>query len=347
MSTTQGVPTAIGANQTQLGIAFEASGDPTPLPMMLAALAEENVHATFFLDGRWAAANADLVRQLVREGHELATHGYAHTDWTTLSSEEVVEDLHRAEAVVAELSSRNDLHPWALPPYGAFDARVQRILEGEGYHIICRDAVDGGHWPGETTAQSIRDRALEHADAGDLVLFHTDRGFTAESLPQILQDWRKAGFTPGPLGTLQEQPPSQLLRHPDFAMLDIAPGAIRPSAPGQRWQSINLLEVGGLQKRQTNVARWVGSVGDTDLSLIAGDGNEPMPWREMLHDSYVYLLAGEATINYQLLDGGEHIGHVLANTGDFVLCPRGVAVQIAPREGRFRRYMALLWEVQR
>ena len=45
---------------------------------MLDTLREEDVHATFFLQGRFAYRNPDLVRRMFAEGHELGSHSFYH-----------------------------------------------------------------------------------------------------------------------------------------------------------------------------------------------------------------------------------------------------------------------------
>jgi hypothetical protein len=52
---------------------------------------------------------------------------------------------------------------------------VVAVLERLGYAVLYRDAVDGAHWPGETTAESVVERALSSATHDAVVVFHTDR----------------------------------------------------------------------------------------------------------------------------------------------------------------------------
>ena len=57
-------------------------------------------HATVFLTGEWAAANPDLVRRIVAEGHEVANHTYDHPHLPTLSEGDILAQLARTEATV-------------------------------------------------------------------------------------------------------------------------------------------------------------------------------------------------------------------------------------------------------
>src|SRR5439155_25859516 len=107
---------------------FEAGGDGAPVPRILDALRESGARATFFLDGSWAEAQPALVHAMAAGGHELANHGYAHPDWTTLDDDAIAQDLAATERVVRELTGSSS-RPWARPPFGAIDERVGAGLE--------------------------------------------------------------------------------------------------------------------------------------------------------------------------------------------------------------------------
>ena len=251
-----------------ISLTFEAGGDPEPASAILGTLRDAGVPATFFLDGRWAETHPELLRQMASDGHELGNHGYAHPDWTTLGDDEIRADLEATEKVVQSLVQRLP-KPWARPPYGAVDARVFRVLETVGYHVISRDAVDGGHWPGETTAASIRERSLHCACEGAVIVFHTDRQDTATALPLVLADLARSGFSLCTLSKLGVVPLPRHELHPDFAELEIQPGYIRPRSGG-RWRSLNLLQLGAAQRQEPNLLQGVAESGGARLELLTG-----------------------------------------------------------------------------
>lgn len=308
-----------------LALTFEAGGDPRQAAVMLTMLREEKVRATFFLDGRWAEDHPELVRQMVEDGHELGNHGYSHPDWTEMTDEEIVADLQSNERVVESL-----VHllpkPWARPPYGAVNPRVLQVLQLAGYHAVYRDAVDGGHWPGETTPASIRERAIYTAADGAVIVFHTDRQATAAALPDLLSDL-SARFQLGTLSELGVIPSPRLDLHPDFAELEINPGYIRPKAAG-RWRSLNLLELGASSGREPNQPQAVAESGGSRLDLITGDPATPFEQPEIEADRHLLVLAGEVRCLFAA-GSGQELGTVLARRGDLVLWPGGAAARLS------------------
>ncbi|MBC7395171.1 MAG: DUF3473 domain-containing protein [Variovorax sp.] len=72
---------------------------------VLALLADHGTKATFFTLGWIAERYPQLVRTIVAEGHELASHGYGHQRVSDLSEAAFREDIGRAKAILEDISS--------------------------------------------------------------------------------------------------------------------------------------------------------------------------------------------------------------------------------------------------
>ena len=64
--------------------------------LLLHLLAMHRTEATFFVLGWVAERIPDLIEEIDREGHEIATHGYSHRLITEMTPEEFDADLQRA-----------------------------------------------------------------------------------------------------------------------------------------------------------------------------------------------------------------------------------------------------------
>jgi polysaccharide deacetylase family protein (PEP-CTERM system associated) len=71
---------------------------------LLDILAKTQVSATFFTLGWIASRNPQLVRRIVGEGHELASHGSDHRRVDQQSSEEFRSDVRQSKAVLEDIS---------------------------------------------------------------------------------------------------------------------------------------------------------------------------------------------------------------------------------------------------
>ena len=71
---------------------------------ILAMLAQRGIKATFFTLGWIADRYPSLVRAIVDEGHELASHGYGHDRVTDLTRHAFDADIRRAKAILEDAS---------------------------------------------------------------------------------------------------------------------------------------------------------------------------------------------------------------------------------------------------
>jgi polysaccharide deacetylase family protein (PEP-CTERM system associated) len=74
---------------------------------LLDLLATKNAHATFFTLGWVAERYPALVRRIVAEGHELASHGYGHQRASDLNENEFSEDVRSAKAILEDVGGVN------------------------------------------------------------------------------------------------------------------------------------------------------------------------------------------------------------------------------------------------
>ncbi len=94
---------------------------------LLDLLARHDTTATFFTLGWVAERHPEMIRRIVGEGHELASHGYSHVRVNTQSPEAFREDVRKTKAILEDISGVRVLGyraasfsigpntPWALP----------------------------------------------------------------------------------------------------------------------------------------------------------------------------------------------------------------------------------------
>jgi len=70
---------------------------------ILAMLSRNQVRATFFTLGWIAERYPQLIRHIVEQGHELASHGYGHERASDLTESAFVQDITRAKALLEDL----------------------------------------------------------------------------------------------------------------------------------------------------------------------------------------------------------------------------------------------------
>lgn len=83
---------------------------------ILEMLARHDTKATFFTLGWIAERYPQLVRQIVKEGHELASHGYGHERATDQTEEAFFADIQLAKIVLEDLAD-SEINGYRAPSF--------------------------------------------------------------------------------------------------------------------------------------------------------------------------------------------------------------------------------------
>jgi peptidoglycan/xylan/chitin deacetylase (PgdA/CDA1 family) len=156
----------------------------------LDVLDDLGVPATFFLIGEAAEQHPELVREYMRRGHQLASHGYDHTRFSKLSRRELLAQCERTEtALNGQFSGR----PWVRPPHGALDATSIVTLLAGGY-TVAMWSFDACDYSDKDPASLVERCRPEHITSGEVLLFHEGQQWTLDALPRIVTGLHAAGY---------------------------------------------------------------------------------------------------------------------------------------------------------
>lgn len=184
----------------RIALTFDDGPDPRWTPQIAAFLRREHVPATFFLIGSDAARYPDLVRLLVRDGHELGNHTFTHTALSNGSGWQRRLQLDLTEATIAGITGRYTR--LVRPPYSATpdavtiqDERNLAALAGRRYLIVLAN-YDSEDWARPGVAKIVRN-ASPPGTTGGIVMLHDgggDRSETVAALKQLIPQLRARGF---------------------------------------------------------------------------------------------------------------------------------------------------------
>ena len=171
-------------------LTFDDGPDPEHTRAVLDALDARDAKATFFLIGAKAEQHADVVREIVRRGHSVGVHGWAHDRLFSLRGPRRVErDLRRA---VASLEAITGARPTLFrPPVGHTNPTIARIAERldltvVGWSVRGRDGLAGAQ------PDDVARRIARGLGDGAIVLMHdaAERGRRrpagVDALPRVL-----------------------------------------------------------------------------------------------------------------------------------------------------------------
>lgn len=101
---------------------------------ILDLFAKHQVKATFFTLGWVAERNPGLIKRIVTEGHELASHSYRHVRVTQQTPEQFRQDVRHSKALLEDLSGQAVIgYRAACYSIGAQNLWALAVLQEEGY----------------------------------------------------------------------------------------------------------------------------------------------------------------------------------------------------------------------
>lgn len=186
-----------------VALTFDDGPDPVWTPRVLDALDRADAKGTFFVIGKKAEKHPDVVRAIVRRGHAVGVHSYAHDRLFALRGERRVRaDLERAIAVVQSITGERPT--LFRPPIGHTNPIIARVADAldltvVGWSIAGRDGLAGAV-PERVAARvrgGVRDGAIvllhDAAEKDD----HEPAG--AKALPDVLDAIAAANLDVVPL----------------------------------------------------------------------------------------------------------------------------------------------------
>jgi len=123
----------------ELALTFDDGPNPAWTPRLLDLLAEHNVHATFFLIGRFAKVERELARRIADAGHLIGNHTWSHPDLSRLPDSNVLDELTRTNDLLAEITGNPMIY--FRPPFGARRPYVLKLARQLGLVPVTWNAM--------------------------------------------------------------------------------------------------------------------------------------------------------------------------------------------------------------
>lgn len=208
----------IAIDQPVVALTFDDGPHPQHTVRLLDILKAENVRATFYVVGRNAERYPEIIRRMVREGHEIGNHTWSHPYLTRISREEARSELQRTRDVITKITGQPTTT--MRPPYAAVNDSLRTWMYQEfGYPTILW-SVDPRDWqrPG---ASVVASRIVNGAHNGAIILAHDIHSPTVDAMPAAIRGLKEKGYR---FATV-----SQLMR-----MGGVSTEQRSPVTPGQR-----------------------------------------------------------------------------------------------------------------
>jgi peptidoglycan/xylan/chitin deacetylase (PgdA/CDA1 family) len=190
--------TRLDSGPKSVALTFDDGPNPDATPLILDALAERKVRATFFILGRHAEQWPELVKRVAAEGHSIGNHGYFHRKLHFKSPAYVRNDLTLGTRAIETIAG---VHPRLFrAPHGFRSPWVSSIAKSLGQRTV---GWSFGVWDSDRPGRDvIVERILKGARPGSILLLHDGDGYdpqgdrvqTAQAVPLIVDSLLEQGY---------------------------------------------------------------------------------------------------------------------------------------------------------
>jgi len=214
--------------ERKVAMTFDGGAEANATTEILDILQAAGVRATIFLTGQYLRRYPDLVRRMIREGHEVGNHTFRHPHLTSFAvnrrhdtlrgvTREFVQGELRQTALLFEEVAGVPMSRYWRAPYGEHNPEIRRWAAEAGYlhvgwtrdlgageDLDTRDWVTDPQSPIYYDAAEVRERILGFGKGsqteknGGIVLLHLGtqrrRDPVHRELPTIIEGLRTQGY---------------------------------------------------------------------------------------------------------------------------------------------------------
>ncbi len=161
-----------GSRSNELALTFDDGPHEKYTGRLLDLLKAYGVKATFFVVGKNAEANPDLIRRMFEEGHVIGIHNYFHYSNGVLLPQQVRKQISRAASVVESITGVMPVY--YRPPWGIIN--IFDFITLRKFRLILWSRIVGD-WKKSSSKYKLKRKLVKRLKGGEVVLLH-DSGDT-------------------------------------------------------------------------------------------------------------------------------------------------------------------------
>lgn len=171
----------------KIALTFDDGPDSEYTPMLLDGLAERKVKATFFVIGKQAEAQPEVMERLVKEGHLIGNHTYNHVDIRHMTASAAKEEIIKANEVIAKYTGEEPC--FLRPPFGSGSSKLEKEIE----MIPVLWTIDTMDWSCKNESK-ICSTVYREIKENSIILMHDEYPTTVRAALSIIDKLQKDGY---------------------------------------------------------------------------------------------------------------------------------------------------------
>ena len=168
----------------QIAITIDDGPNPQVTPAVLDILDEASARATFFCIGQAVETYPHLAREIVRRGHAIENHSYAHRHhFSLMGLSQLRSEISRAQNVISQVTGRIPVYFRA--PAGLRSPLLDPVLQSLNLQLV--SWTRRGFDTVVTDPNKVQRKLERNLSAGDILLLHDgNAAFCANGKPVVL-----------------------------------------------------------------------------------------------------------------------------------------------------------------
>jgi peptidoglycan/xylan/chitin deacetylase (PgdA/CDA1 family) len=191
--------TNLKSGTRQIALTYDDGPNDPHTERLLDVLARYEVHATFFLIGRYVQQRPEIARAVAAAGHAIGNHTFTHPLLTFKSGAEIRQQLSDCRAALHDaVGEHSNLF---RPPFGGRRPAVLSLARELGLQPVMWD-VTGYDWTAPPS-EVIKRKVEKQIRGGDVILLHdgghkqmgADRSQTVLATDRLISRYLSEGYS--------------------------------------------------------------------------------------------------------------------------------------------------------
>lgn len=171
----------------KIALTFDDGPHPYYTEQLLDGLKERGAKASFFVMGKQAEANPELVLRMQTEGHLIGNHTYSHLQLGKENRETFKSELIKTNELLLGITGEEP--QYVRPPYGSWD----KSFESELTMIPVLWTIDPMDWCSSDVNGIVR-KVTKKAEENAVILMHDEYKSSVTAALEIVDILQKQGY---------------------------------------------------------------------------------------------------------------------------------------------------------
>ncbi len=179
----------IDPDRPMVALTFDDGPHKQNMPLLVDLLEQYGQVATFYLVGNRISGNEEIIREMISNGNEAASHSYSHPKLTKLNSSDLAFQFSETSRLIRELTQGIYEVKTVRPPYGAVNSSVKAASP---YPLVLW-SIDTLDWKTKDAQNTVK-TIMENVKDGDIILMHEIHQASVEAAEQVIPQLIDAGY---------------------------------------------------------------------------------------------------------------------------------------------------------